>query len=67
MIKDFGKTAIVTMHGDVSYRALLWHIDQFAQYTPRSDKGSFSPQDSKKTIIFSENRIKLTPIKIVKG
>ena len=56
MIKDFGKTAIVTMHGDVSYRALLWHIDQFAQYTPRSDKGSFSPQDSKKTIIFSENR-----------
>lgn len=56
MIKDFGKTAIVTSHGDISYKELLWHIDQFAQYSPKANSGSYSPKDAKKTIIFAENR-----------
>ncbi len=48
MIKDFNKTAIVTLHGDISYRSMLQHIDLFARHTP---KGAGA-----KTIIFSENR-----------
>lgn len=48
MIKDFHKTAIVTSHGDISYRSMLQHIDHFALHTPKG-------RDAK-TIIFSENR-----------
>lgn len=48
MIKDFNKTAIVTAHGDISYRSMLQHIDHFAKHTPKGKDA--------KTIIFSENR-----------
>lgn len=48
MIKDFHKTAIVTAHGEISYRSMLQHIDHFALHTPKGKNA--------KTIIFSENR-----------
>lgn len=48
MIKDFHKTAIITSHGDISYRSMLQHIDHFALHTPKGKDA--------KTIIFSENR-----------
>lgn len=48
MIKDFNKTAIVTAHGNISYRSMLQHIDNFALHTPKGN--------GEKAIIFSENR-----------
>lgn len=48
MIKDFNKTAIITVHGDISYSSMLRHIDRFARRTPKGKDA--------KTIIFSENR-----------
>lgn len=48
MIKDFNKTAIITVNGNISYRSMLQHIDHFALHTPKGKDA--------KTIIFSENR-----------
>lgn len=48
MIKDFHKTAIVTLDKEVSYAQLIQYIQQYASVTP-SEKAA-------KTIIFSENR-----------
>jgi len=48
MIKDYGKTAIVTATHEVSYSEMLSRINYFAGLTPKEKEA--------KTVIFSENR-----------
>lgn len=48
MIKDFGRVAIVSAQGDISYTELLDRVNHFASHTCSQQGG--------KTIIFSENR-----------
>lgn len=48
MIKEFNRSAIITLDKEVSYADLLMHISDFATVSPK-EKGE-------KTIVFSENR-----------